>query len=280
MSNGKFKFSKRLRFLLTSVLRVAVVVIYLLPILWVVLTSIKPPILTVTTKIVLFFKPTLENYFELFSKYDFGYYIVNSLVIALCSTFITIVISAMAAYSLSRHNIWRRNDIAFWILSIRMLPPVASILPVFILMRTLGLLDTRFSMILMYSIFNIPLAVWVIRAYMAKLPKEIDEAALVDGCSLFRTFLHIEVPLSKPGIMAAATLTFILAWNEFMFALVLAGVNAKTFPVAIAGFQAKHGLFLGQLAAGAILGTLPVLIMSILLGRHVVAGLVVGAVNK
>ena len=103
---------------------------------------------------------------------------------------------------------------------------------------------------------------------------------MVDGCSILGTFARIEVPLALPGIMAAATLTFILAWNEFMFALVLAGLNAKTFPVAIAGFQAKHGLFLGQLAAGAIVGTLPVLIVAILLGRYVVGGLTVGAINK
>ncbi|MDI6871130.1 MAG: carbohydrate ABC transporter permease [Bacillota bacterium] len=259
--------------------RAALLLAYLFPIVWVFLTSIKPPILTVTPKPVWIFQPTLVSYQALFRKYDFGRFISNSLTIAFWSTLITTALSTTAAYALSRHAIRRRDDIAFWILSTRMLPPIASVLPVFILMRTWGLLDTKLSMIVMYSVFNIPLSVWIIKAFMAQLPKELEEAALVDGCSVLRAFTRIALPLSLPGIVAAATLTFILAWNEFTFALVLAQMKAKTFPVAIAGFQAKHGLFLGELSAGAIVGTLPILVVALLLGRYIVAGLTVGALK-
>ncbi len=243
------------------------------------LTSIKTNVDALKYPPVWVFRPVVSNYREIFSLIPFGHYMFNSLVVALVSTFIALSVGSLAAYGLARFRFKRSKDLSFWILSIRMTPPVAAAIPIFIIMRTLHLLDSYLALILAYCTFNIPFAVWLLRGFFQEIPREIEESAMVDGCSPFAAFWRISIPLIAPGIAATGIFTFIFSWNEFLFALILTGTRAQTVPVALTGFIRETGIMWSHMAAAGVLAMVPMVVFTALVQKNLVKGLTMGAIK-
>ena len=243
------------------------------------LTSIKTELDALSFPPKWIFKPTLQNYTEIFEFSPFARYLLNSFIVASLNTGVVLVLGSFAAYSLARFRFKGADDIAFWILSVRMMPPVAAIIPIYIIMRNLGLLDTPWSLVITYLTFNLPFAVWMMRSFFREIPREIEESALVDGCSIFRSFRSIALPLVAPGLAATGILTFIFSWNEFLFALILTGSKAVTLPVGITGYMKETGINWGYMTAGGALALIPVIVFTVLAQKHLVKGLTMGALK-
>lgn len=243
------------------------------------LTSIKTNVDALKYPPVWIFRPVASNYREIFRLIPFGHYLFNSLIVALVSTFIALSVGSLAAYGLARFRFKRSKDLSFWILSIRMTPPVAAAIPIFIIMRTLHLLDTYLALILAYCTFNIPFSVWLLRGFFQEIPREIEESAMVDGCSPFAAFWKISIPLIAPGIAATGIFTFIFSWNEFLFALILTGSRAQTVPVALTGFIRETGIMWSHMAAAGVLAMVPMVVFTALVQKNLVKGLTMGAIK-
>ncbi len=258
---------------------VAVLAVFLFPVFYLLLTSIKTQVDAFRFPPVWIFRPTFANYREVFELYPFARFLVNSLVVASASTLVAVVLGAMAAYALARFTFRRSKDLAFWILSVRMTPPVAAIIPIFILMRILGLLDTRASLVIAYSTMNLPFAIWLLRGFFQEIPRELDESALVDGCSWFTAFLRVALPLAAPGIVVTAVFVFIFSWNEFLLALILTATRSQTLPVAVTGFIRETGIMWGHMAAAGVVIMTPMVLFSLAVQRYMVRGLTMGAIK-
>ncbi|MDA8441565.1 MAG: carbohydrate ABC transporter permease [Peptococcaceae bacterium] len=255
-----------------------IVLIFFVPIAWIVLTAFKPSQDVYTLK--LFFTPTLANFRAIFSyPLDFGPYLLNSFIVTTATLVIGIPISLFAAYSLSRFKIAGKQGLLFWILSTQFIPPVIIALPFFILFRNLGLLDTRISLIIVNLCIIIPFAIWLIKGFLDGIPTDIEEAALIDGCSRFGVLTRIIVALAKPGILTATVFCFVLSWNEFMFPLILSRQNATTLPVALMLLNAEKGVIWEQMAAAGIVLVIPSVILVLLVRKHFVQGLTLGALD-
>ncbi|MCX6089479.1 MAG: carbohydrate ABC transporter permease [Candidatus Atribacteria bacterium] len=195
------------------------------------------------------------------------------------TTFLCDFVGALLSYVLTRYRIRKKNNIAFWILGLRMLPPIAVILPYYLLFRNLGLLDTRTALILIDFTITLPFAVWMMKGFFEEVPLEYEEAGLVDGCTRFQAFLRIILPIVRPGLAATAVFSLIFSWNEFLFALILSGEGAKTLPVGVTGFITFEGVKWGLLAAGGIFIIAPILIASLFIQRNLVRGLTFGGIK-
>lgn len=254
------------------------------PLAWTFLTSIKPPIQTFALPPVLLFAPTLESYEMLFfgqhaMAFDIRLLARNSLIVALIATLLTIASSCLAAYSLSRFYFRGRKVIAFAIIATRMLPPIATVVPLFLLMNRLGLMDTHLALIMAYTAINIPFAVWMLRGFMDEIPIDLEDAAMVDGSSRMRALVQIVFPLIVPGLVATGVFTFLLAWNDFALALILTSRNAKTLPLIVTSFITEEGILWGPMSAAATLILLPPVLFVIFAQRHLAKGLTMGAVK-
>lgn len=258
----------------------AVVLWSLFPILMVVVTSFKSQVDALRMPPVWLFKPTLNNYRDVFELSPFWLYFTNTLVVAVVSTVVALILGSLAAYSLARFRHKRGEQLSFWIISIRMTPPVAAAIPIFILMRQLGLLDTRLALIITYTTFNLPFAVWLMKGFFADIPSDMEESALIDGCSRWGAFWRIAFPMAAPGLVATAVFCFTFTWNEFFFALILSGTRAQTLPVAITSFIRETGIMWGQMFAAAVLIMLPMVIFTLFVQRYLVRGLTFGAVKE
>jgi multiple sugar transport system permease protein len=207
----------------------------------------------------------------------------NSLVIALASSTLAVILGSMAGYGLTRFNyrflIWRNRDISFWFLSQLILPPAAVVMPLLIFYRELRLLDTHLGLILLYTVINLPIVIWIMRDQFNSIPVELEQAALVDGATLFGAFLKIVVPVAGPGMVAAFILSVILAWNEYFFATVLTSINAVTMPILIATQVSSQGIKWWAMAAVATACIAPLVIIGVFLERFIVRGLTAGAVK-
>ena len=207
----------------------------LFPIYWIIVSSVKTRIDTLALPPVWLFPPTFEAYRRVFIDEHYSRYFVNTAVIAAATTLISLAVGSMAAYVLDRFRIRFSNLIAYALLGTRMIFPIVYAIPLFLVFRDLNLLDTHLGLIIAYTTFSLPYAVWIMAGFFAAVPREIDEAAMVDGCSRFGAFCRVILPLTAPGLAAATIYILLLSWNEFMFALVLAGGGAaKTLPVAAA----------------------------------------------
>jgi multiple sugar transport system permease protein len=204
--------------------------------------------------------------------------IQDSLIITVFTTLIALVLGSLAAYALARFKIGGEN-LAFWILSIRMMPPVASILPLFLFFRTLRWLDTYQALILTYAIFNVPFAVWMMKGFFEELPHELEEAALVDGCGRLGAFVKIALPLVTPGLVATALFCFMFSWNEFIFALILGRSRVTPITVNISGLIGGHEILWAEISSASIMASIPIIILAIMLQRYLVRGLTLGAVK-
>lgn len=270
---------KRLVSLLLTLITALVFIFVLFPPFMLFLTSIKTNVDALRYPPVWLFKPVASNYREIFQLIPFGSYLINSLVVALLSTFISLLVGSLAAYGLARFKFKRSKDLSFWILSIRMTPPIAAAIPIFLIMRTLRLLDTKAALILAYCTFNVPFAVWLLRSFFQEIPREIEESAMVDGCSPFGAFFRIALPLIAPGLAATGIFTFIFSWNEFLFALILTGTRAQTVPVSLTGFIRETGIMWSHMAAAGVLAMFPMVIFTALVQRNLVKGLTMGAIK-
>lgn len=258
---------------------VAVLVIALIPWVWMLLTSFKTRLDALADVPVWLFKPTFEHYPTVFLDKSYLPLVWNSILVASVTTFLSLLFGVPAAYVFARHDFRGKEDLFFFFLTTRMAPPISVVVPMFLLFTTFGITDTPLAVILAHSTFNLSLVVWMMRGFFADIPREIDEAALMDGHSRFGMFARVLVPLAAPGLAATAVLCFILSWNEFLYAFVLVAFEGRTLTVGIPGLVTPHGTLWGQVAAVAIVATLPIIVFSILVQKHLVRGLTFGAVK-
>ncbi len=256
-----------------------ILLIVIAPVVWLFLTSFKKPVDVYAMPPKWLFTPTFENYYTLILERSFLHYFVNSVIVAGSTTLLCVFLGTMFSYVLARFRFKGRDNLAFWVLSLRMLPPIAVILPYYLIFRNLRLLDTQFSLILVYVTMNFPFAVWMMKGFFEEIPIEYEEAALVDGCTQFKAFLRIALPIVRPGLAATAVFTLIFSWNEFLFALILTGESAKTLPVGVTGFVTFEGVKWGLLAAGGIFIIAPILTVSFFIQKHLIRGLTFGGIK-
>jgi len=270
----------------TGALRYLVAAVFtgfcLFPFYIIVTTSLKTETNIFAWPPVWVFKPTLQSFYN--ALFVFGgrgaiSYLVNSIMISAVSTFLAVTLGAMAAYGLARFSFAGNRQLAFWILSTRFAPPVAFVVPIYIMVQRARLLDSHIALILVYTAMNLSLVVWVLRGFFAEIPIEIEEAALVDGYSRLQIFWWVALPLVRPGLVSIAILSAIFSWNEFLYAMVLTQSRAATLPVYLAGFSNSMGLAWGEYMAVGTMAVLPILAFTFALQKHLVRGLTFGAVK-
>ncbi len=257
------------------------VVISLMPFVWFLLTSFKSRIeLTSIPPMVFPSKVRLEFYISAIRSYNLLHYVKNSIIVAGATTILCIIIGSMAAYALTRIRLRFRGAILLFILAISMFPQISIIGPVWRMLRGIGWLNTYQGLIIPYVTITLPLTVWILASFFKEIPVDIEEAARIDGCSIFQTLYRIIIPLSAPGIFTAAILTFIHAWNEFFFALLIMTIpEVQTLPVGIALFQGQYTMPWGEIAAASVIATLPLIFMVLFFQKRIVRGLTAGAVK-
>ncbi len=228
------------------------------------------------------FAPTLQHYADAFSSGSFGRFFANSVAVATISTLTALAIGVPAAYALARLP-WPRDwarGLSFWVLSTRMLPPIVTVVPLFLMMRELRLLNSLAALIVVYTAFNLPFVIWMMRGFFTEVPKELEEAAMLDGESRMGALWRIVLPLVRPGLAATAVFCLIVAWNEFLFALILSQTeSAMTLPVGIASRVTQYEIRWGTMSAAGVVAMLPVLVFASALQKHLIRGLSLGAVK-
>jgi multiple sugar transport system permease protein len=248
------------------------------PLLWMLLLSVKTKTLTYDPSTWIFI-PTFENYKAIFQERDVINYFKNSFIIIIFTTVISIFIGSLAAYGFARFTFKKKENLAFWVLSMRMLPPMASVIPFFIMASLLGMLDTHLVLIITYMLFNIPFTIWMMRGFFEEIPVALEEAAFVDGASRFQVFTKIILPLAIPGLIATAIFCIINSWNEFVFALFLTSANASTLPTTVTLFLSVSGVVWGEMSAIGVVTVLPVLIFAMIVQKYMIRGLTFGGVK-
>lgn len=255
----------------------------LAPVYWMLTISLKREVDQFAVPPLWFsFTPTLEHYRDAFLNRAFGQYLITSVIVAVGSTLCALLIGTLAAYALARFKMPGRLDrkLALWILSTRMFPPIVTAVPLFLMMRDLGLLNTRASLVILYTGFNLPFVVWMMRGFFLEVPRELEEAAMVDGDSRLGALRRVLLPLVAPGLAATAVFCLIISWNEFLFALVLTQTDvAMTLPVGIAGRVTQYEIKWGVMSAAGVVAMLPILIFAMAVQRYLVRGLSLGAVK-
>lgn len=256
---------------------------FLFPVIWMFLTSFKteaeyfsyPPVFIPKSF-------ALTNYFNAMRLPPDGRGGVqglrDSLIISLTTMTISVLVGSLAAYSFARYRTGGEN-LSFWVLSTRMFPPVAAALPLFLIFKELKLLDTHMALIIANTIFNLPLVIWLLKGFFEDLPVELEEAALIDGCTQFGAFFRVALPLVAPGIVATALFSFIFTWNEFMFALLLTRRAVRTLTIIVPSLVGGHEILWGEIAAVGMVAIIPGIVLALCLQRYLVRGLTLGAVK-
>jgi multiple sugar transport system permease protein len=258
----------------------ALLVVFLFPLLWIVGISLKTRDQIFTNPPLLFFVPTLENYAHVLTQSDFLSSFGNSLMVSASAVTLSLLAGVPASYTFARFRFPGAQVAFFTLLLMRMLPPVAILLPIFVLFKALGLMNSHLSLIIAYTTFSLPLIVWVMRDYFASLPKELEEAAYIDGASRLHAFVRIVLPLAKPGIVTASILSLLLAWNDFIFAAILTNNATRTSPVLLGAYAGgETGTNWGAITASGVLVVIPVIIFSLIVQKHLVQGLSSGSVK-
>ena len=255
-----------------------VTLFFFAPVAWMVLTSLHNESDAATNPPSPFAPITFSNYGALFDR-DIAPYLINSATASLVSTLLVLVLAVPAAYALSIKPVKKWTDVLFFFLSTKFLPPIAALLPIYLIVKDIGMLDNVFTLVILYTSMNLPIAVWMMRSFLAEVPFEVLEAAQVDGAGFIRTLVSIIAPITMPGLAATSLICFIFSWNEFMFAVNLTAVVASTAPIFLVGFISSQGLFLAKLCAAATLVSLPVLIAGFAAQDKLVRGLSLGAVK-
>jgi multiple sugar transport system permease protein len=301
--------STRLKWI-AGVLVVAYALITLMPLLWIMATGFKTSSDAIAYPPKVLFEPSLEGYVNLFTTqtrqvageatapktwYErivqdkgmvitgpsrYGERFLNSVIIGFGSTFLSVFLGTLAAYAFSRFRVPLKDDLMFFILSTRMMPPIAVAIPIFLMFRSLGLSDTHAGMILLYTAVNLSLAVWLLKGFIDEIPREYEEAALIDGYTRFQAFRKVVLPQAATGIASTAIFCLIFAWNEYAFAVLLTSGTAQTAPPFIPTIIGVGGRDWPAVAAGATIFLLPVMVFTILLRKHLLRGITFGAVRK
>jgi sorbitol/mannitol transport system permease protein len=265
-----------------GVLAWVVGLIMFFPVFWMVLNSFKQEV-DANTSPKLFFTPTLDEYRTVTESagglLSFGEAFTNSLVIVIVSTLIVLALAIPAAYALAIKPVHKWRDVLFFFISTKFLPVVAAILPVWILARELNLLNTRQALIILYTAINLPLAIWMLRSFFAEIPRELIEAAEIDGASLMGQLRSIILPMAAPGIAATALLCVIFAWNEFFYAVQLNPVDGSTVPIWVTTNVSTRGDFLAKLSAASVLACIPVVLAGWIAQKRMIRGLAMGAIK-
>jgi len=266
----------------------ALLIIFLFPIYWMIATSFKasPDILTRPPRF--FFTPTLDNYIYAFQKANFGLYIRNTLVISVISTFLVIVLGSLASYSFARYNPGA-GHLMFFILTTRMMPAIAVIIPYFLIFRDIGEtaigkffwlgLDRPGTLVVSYTMFNLPFAIWLMHSFFQDIPRDVEDSARLDGYSRMQVLRRVVLPLAAPGIAVTAIFCLLFSWNEFLFAFLLTRDAAATITVGVSGFWTERGILWGPLSAAAVVCVVPTMLFALFLQRYIVRGLTFGAVR-
>ena len=298
-----------------AIIAIILMVIILIPVIWMGMTAFKPLPDAVSVPPKVFFTPSLEGFIDLFTQRrqltpqeaeqyrqrddltwadqvvlqrqqaiigqsQFGGQLLNSVVIAGVSTILSLLFAVLAAYAFSRFNVPGKDDLLFFILSQRMLPAVVVTVPIFLMYRQLGLYDTHLGMILLYTSFNLSFAVWLLKGFIDEIPREYEEAALVDGYTRLQAFRKIVLPQAATGIAATTVFSFIFSWNEYAFALMLTSDRARTAPPSIPLILGTGGIEWSTIAAGSLLFLIPVVIVTFALRKHLLRGVTFGAIRK
>lgn len=224
---------------------------------------------------------TLASFVDIFTKNKLWENLLNSFITATVTTVVTLLVGSMAAYAVQRGPLSKQARAGFglWFMVQKMYPAIATAIPVYLVMRKLKLIDTLAALIIMNTSFNLPLVIWLMMGFFEQVPYALEESAVLDGCGFMQRFFRIVLPITKPGLIASAILTFTATWNEFLFAVILSIKNSKTLPVVIAGFITDRGLEWGPMAATSLVTLIPVVVLTLLVQKDFVKGLAMGAVK-
>jgi multiple sugar transport system permease protein len=251
----------------------------LVPLVWMVLSSFKPTSALTANPPKVTFHPTLEHYRSLFSGGDLGSYIVHSIVASGVSTIIAVALGCLAGYGLSRSSFRGKDHVSFWIISTRMAPIAAAILPLFIIFRAMGLIGSTWSLIIAYLTFNLPFAIWIMNAFFSQLPPALEQAALVDGATRWQAFRRVALPLTLPGIATTTILCLVFSWNDYAFASTFSGPSSQTLPMAASQLVTQTSIDWGQLTAIGTIVVAPMIVVGLAVRKWLVTGLTLGAVT-
>ena len=276
MVNAKQRVAKTAGTIVRYAAGAAAIVFFVFPLVWLLKASFNKPIDAITLPPVWIFRPMINNYLEIFRGEPFLRFLKNSVLVSSFSTLLAIVIGLPAAYAFARHEFKGKSDLAFWILSIFMFPPLASILPYIILFNRLNLVDTIPGLTLAHLGMILPIAVWLMQRFIREIPVELEEAAFVDGAGTVQRILKVIIPMTASGIAAAAVFCYIFSWNDFIFALVLAPVSAKTLPVASVSLSSWAYINWGKISAACVIITFPVLVLIFGARKYLVRGFTFG----
>lgn len=250
------------------------------PLYWLLTTSFKPSGDVFSTNMLGQFEVTFDNYKTILMKDKFPNYLFNSAITSLLTVLITIPIGSMAGYAFARLKMKRKDTWFFMILTTRMAPAVTFAVPIYLMLIKLGLIDNTLGVVFVYTFSNLALAIWLSRSFFEDVPKEIEEAAMVDGISRFGVFIRIAVPIAAGGLVATAILVFIFTWNEFFFASILTQRRAKTFTVHLTSFFGSKRILWGELSAASVLGSSIPILFALIMKKHIIRGLTMGAVKE
>jgi multiple sugar transport system permease protein len=268
----------RIRSLLHALGLLVVLTFALFPFYWMVTSSLKDQTELLASPPVWFFHPTLSNYMDIFADTKVTTAVVNSLIVAVSTTLLSVVLGTPAAYALARFEFRGKADLWFWFISNRMISPIVLALPVYLLSRQVGLLNTHIILVLIYLTFNLPIVVWICTDQFRSIPPDLEQSARLEGASQFDIFWRIYLPLGLPGVAVSAIFAFIFSWNELLYALVLiTSQGLKTAPVVATNFMSGYELPWGKIMATGTVIVLPVTIFAMLVSRHMVRGLTMGA---
>lgn len=271
---------KSLHLKIMVVLGIVCAVIWLFPYLYLISSSFKPgtEVVSIPAK---FFPQALsiENFTGLFDRMPAIQYIFNSFLVAVCSTLIAVILGSLSSYAIQRSGTKIAVFLTIIVLCLKMIPTSSIAVPIYELITKMGLYDTKIALIIVYAAINMPFVMWIMLGFYEGIPIDIDEAACVDGASSFKTFLYIILPICKPGLATSFVFTLFLSWNEFLLALLLTSTNAKTFTVGLSEFLSAYSMDLGPMCAGALIFSLPVMVLSIFAQKFIVQGLTAGAVK-
>ena len=249
------------------------------PFYWMVTTSLKTQVVALQSPPAWLFSPTLANYWEVLFEDKVGVSLINSIIVATCTTTLAVLLGCPAAYALARFEFRGKTDLWFWFITNRFVSPVVLAFPVFLISREIGLRDTHLALILMYLTFTLPIVIWICTDQFRSIPRELDEAAMPEGACQWRIFRSICLPLAMPGVAVSSILAFIFSWNELLFAYILAPKAAKTAPAMAVTFMEGYDVPYGKIMATSTLIVIPVLIFALLASKHLVRGLTMGAVK-
>lgn len=264
--------------ILKATIIICVCFFIMFPFLWMIMVSFR-------NKVDIFnpgdwlIAPTLNNYTTIIQKNNIIKYFINSMVVAVITTIVSLILGSFAAYGFARYDWEKKEDRAFWVLSQKFLPAMAVVIPYFLMGATAHILDTRLLLIICYTTFNIPFTIWMMRGFIEELPRSLEEAAFIDGCTKMQNLCKIVLPLVSPGLVATAIFCVINSWNEFVFANFLTSIHAKTIPTSIMMYLSVSGVKWGEMAATGVLSVLPVLVFAITVQKNMIRGLTFGSVK-